>query len=184
MQFVVQVYLPSFMFVIVSWVSFLVKPEVVPGRMAMLVTLFLVLINIFNSVREGAPISSRLNAVDLYLVVCIFFVFGKLCTKIKQLAECISSGPTGVCCNPLAAQEEAEASDEAGAGDQEPPGPGAGHRPRRQEAAHEETPRSNRTDGEKTGAGGQHRRVGHVDISPHLRAVQRHLLDTLQALDQ
>jgi len=51
MQFLVQVYLPSFMFVIVSWVSFLIKPEVVPGRMALLVTLFLVLINIFNSVR-------------------------------------------------------------------------------------------------------------------------------------
>ena len=51
----VQVYLPSAMFVIVSWVSFLVKPEVVPGRMAMLVTLFLVLINIFNSVRSVAP---------------------------------------------------------------------------------------------------------------------------------
>jgi len=78
MQFVVQVYLPSAMFVIVSWVSFLVKPEVVPGRMAMLVTLFLVLINIFNSVREQAPISSSLNAVDLYLVVCIFFVFAAL----------------------------------------------------------------------------------------------------------
>ena len=27
-----QVYLPTFMFVIVSWVSFLIKPEVVPGR--------------------------------------------------------------------------------------------------------------------------------------------------------
>merc|ERR1711872_939615 len=78
MQYVVQVYLPSAMFVIVSWVSFLVKPEVVPGRMAMLVTLFLVLINIFNSVREQAPISSSLNAVDLYLVVCIFFVFTAL----------------------------------------------------------------------------------------------------------
>ena len=90
--------------------------------------------------REGAPISSRLNAVDLYLVVCIFFVFGKtICTKIKQLVECIYSCSAGVCCNPLAAQEEAEASDEAGAGAQEPPGPGAGHRPRRQEAAHEET---------------------------------------------
>ena len=46
-----QVYLPSFMFVVTSWVSFLIKPEVVPGRMALLVTLFLVLINIFNSVR-------------------------------------------------------------------------------------------------------------------------------------
>jgi len=78
MQYVVQVYLPSAMFVIVSWVSFLVKPEVVPGRMAMLVTLFLVIINIFNSVREQAPISSRLNAVDLYLVICIFFVFAAL----------------------------------------------------------------------------------------------------------
>ena len=51
MQYLVQVYLPSGMFVLVSWVSFLIKPEVVPGRMAMLVTLFLVLINIFNSVR-------------------------------------------------------------------------------------------------------------------------------------
>jgi len=77
-QFLIQVYLPSFMFVIVSWVSFLIKPEVVPGRMALLVTLFLVLINIFNSVREEAPISSRLNAIDLYLVVCVFLVFGAL----------------------------------------------------------------------------------------------------------
>ena len=50
-SFKCQVYLPSFMFVVTSWVSFLIKPEVVPGRMALLVTLFLVLINIFNSVR-------------------------------------------------------------------------------------------------------------------------------------
>ena len=42
-------YLPSGLFVATSWVSFLVPPEVVPGRMAMLITLFLVLINIFNS---------------------------------------------------------------------------------------------------------------------------------------
>jgi len=78
MQYLVQVYLPSCMFVVVSWVSFLIKPEVVPGRMALLVTLFLVLINIFNSVRERAPISSRLNAVDFYLVICIFLVFTAL----------------------------------------------------------------------------------------------------------
>jgi len=45
MQVLVQVYLPSFMFVIVSWISYLVKPEVVPGRMALLVTLFLVLVS-------------------------------------------------------------------------------------------------------------------------------------------
>ena len=78
MQYLVQVYLPSGMFVITSWVSFLIKPEIVPGRMALLVTLFLVLINIFNSVRERAPISSSLNALDLYIVVCIFLIFGAL----------------------------------------------------------------------------------------------------------
>jgi hypothetical protein len=44
MQVLAQVYLPSFMFVVVSWISFLVKPEIVPGRMALLVTLFLVLV--------------------------------------------------------------------------------------------------------------------------------------------
>ena len=32
-RLIYQVYLPSAMFVIVSWVSFLVKPEVVPGRL-------------------------------------------------------------------------------------------------------------------------------------------------------
>ena len=53
--------------------------------MALLVTLFLVLINIFNSVREQAPISSRLNAVDLYLVVCVFFVFSNIFDKIDSL---------------------------------------------------------------------------------------------------
>ena len=78
MQNIVQVYLPSTMFVMVSWVSFLIKPEVVPGRMALLVTLFLVLTNIFNGVKASAPVSKRLNAVDLYLVVCIFLVFGAL----------------------------------------------------------------------------------------------------------
>ena len=78
MQTIIQVYLPSTMFVMVSWVSFLIKPEVVPGRMALLITLFLVLTNIFNGVKATAPVSKRLNAVDLYLVVCIFLVFAAL----------------------------------------------------------------------------------------------------------
>ena len=78
MQTVIQVYLPSTMFVMVSWVSFLIKPEVIPGRMALLITLFLVLTNIFNGVKASAPVSKRLNALDLYLVVCIFLVFAAL----------------------------------------------------------------------------------------------------------
>ena len=32
-------YLPSGLFVVVSWTSFLIPPEIIPGRMALLVTL-------------------------------------------------------------------------------------------------------------------------------------------------
>ena len=77
-QTFVQVYLTSLLFVVVSWVSFLIKPDVVPGRMGLLVTIFLVLINIFNGVKQVAPVSSNLNAVDLYLVACITMVFAAL----------------------------------------------------------------------------------------------------------
>ena len=34
--------------------------------------------------REQAPISSRLNAIDLYLVVCIFLVFSELKPRPKS----------------------------------------------------------------------------------------------------
>ena len=74
-QIFFQVYLTSTLFVVVSWVSFIIKPEVVPGRMGVLVTVFLVLINIFNNVKGNAPVSTSLNAVDLYLIICIFIVF-------------------------------------------------------------------------------------------------------------
>lgn len=46
-------YLPSGLFVVVSWASFLIPPDVVPGRMALLITLFLVLINIFNIITSN-----------------------------------------------------------------------------------------------------------------------------------
>jgi hypothetical protein len=62
----------------VSWVSFLVPPEVVPGRMAMLVTLFLVLINIFNTVTTASPNAEGMNAITAWMLICIFFVFGAL----------------------------------------------------------------------------------------------------------
>ncbi len=104
-QLIFQVYLPCVLFVGVSWASFLIRPEVVPGRMALLVTLFLVLINIFNTARfivyyvvtilvstltkcffnvkyffhprSHAPIptGTTLNAMDIYLVTSILMVF-------------------------------------------------------------------------------------------------------------
>ena len=45
----------SGLFVVVSWISFVVPPDVIPGRMALLITLFLVLVNIFNTVTTNTP---------------------------------------------------------------------------------------------------------------------------------
>ncbi|TRY73728.1 hypothetical protein TCAL_02532 [Tigriopus californicus] len=70
-----QTYLPSGLFVIVSWISFIVPPEVVPGRMALLVTLFLVLVNIFTHVSDNAPKAEGLTAVETWVVMCILHVF-------------------------------------------------------------------------------------------------------------
>ena len=75
LQTVGQVYLTSILFVLVSWVSFLISPEVIPGRIGLLVTIFLVLVNIFDGAKSLAPFSKNLNAIDLYILFCIFLVF-------------------------------------------------------------------------------------------------------------
>ena len=62
--YVVTYYLPSGLFVVVSWISFLVNPEVIPGRMTLLVTIFLVLINIFNNVTSNSPNVEGLTAIS------------------------------------------------------------------------------------------------------------------------
>ena len=51
----IRCYLPSGVFVIVSWISFLVPPEIVAGRLGLLITLFLVLVNIFNTITTNIP---------------------------------------------------------------------------------------------------------------------------------
>jgi len=77
---VYQVYIPCILFVTVSWISFIINPEVVPGRMSLLVILFLVIINVFNNVKASAPAaaSSRLNAIDRFIVTCIFSIFSAI----------------------------------------------------------------------------------------------------------
>ena len=79
--YILTYYLPSGLFVGISWVSFLINPEVIPGRMTMLVTLFLVLINIHNTIQTNSPkvtILINLNLNKRYL------------TKITSYSDLIS----------------------------------------------------------------------------------------------
>ena len=47
------------------------------GRMALLITLFLVLINIFNNITTNSPKAEGLTAIEIWMLACILFVFGK-----------------------------------------------------------------------------------------------------------
>ena len=48
------------------------------GRMALLVTLFLVLVNIFNTVTTNTPKAEGLTAIEAWMLSCILFVFATL----------------------------------------------------------------------------------------------------------
>ncbi len=58
--------------------SFLIPPEIVPGRMTLLVTLFLVLINIFTNITTNSPNVEGLTSISAWVITCILFVFGAL----------------------------------------------------------------------------------------------------------
>merc|ERR1719270_2865054 len=77
-HYIITYYLPSGMFVIVSWISFLVPADIVPGRMTLLVTVFLVLVNIFNTITTNIPKAEGLTAIEAWGIVCVLFVFGAL----------------------------------------------------------------------------------------------------------
>lgn len=58
--------------------SFQIDPNVVPGRMSLLILLFLVLINIFTYVSSESPNVKGLSAISGWMIACILFVFGAL----------------------------------------------------------------------------------------------------------
>ena len=49
--------------------------------MTLLITLFLVLVNIFNTITANIPKAEGLTAIETYVVTCIVFVFGALLGK-------------------------------------------------------------------------------------------------------
>ena len=56
----------------------MIEPEQVPGRMGLLVTLFLVVISIFDNLTSNSPNSNGFNAASAWIFSCLIFVFGTL----------------------------------------------------------------------------------------------------------
>ena len=52
--------------------------------MTLLITVFLVLVNIFNSITTNIPKAEGLTAIEAWVIVCVLFVFGALVGKFDD----------------------------------------------------------------------------------------------------
>ena len=60
-----QSYMPSTMFVIVGWISFVIPSDAIPGRMVVCVTTLLTLTSMFDSVRYVYTFTNILSCTNI-----------------------------------------------------------------------------------------------------------------------
>ena len=84
-SFLLNDYLSTSLLIFISWISLFIPCRMVPGRVALLVTVFLMIINISNRTRSEAPISAGLTALDLWLMACVIFESAVLCEYAVML---------------------------------------------------------------------------------------------------
>jgi len=71
----IQTYIPSCLFVTVAWLSLFVNPEAIPGRVSMVMMTLLTLMAMFSGVRQMTPKVSYVSMLDIWMLVCIIFIF-------------------------------------------------------------------------------------------------------------
>merc|ERR1711997_624646 len=76
--YMIQVYIPSSLIVIMSWVSFWLNRGAAPARVGLGVTTVLTMTTLINSVNAALPKISYMKSMDIYLFVCFFMVFGAM----------------------------------------------------------------------------------------------------------
>ena len=78
LSFNFQVYIPSSLIVVMSWVSFWLNRGAAPARVGLGVTTVLTMTTLINSVNAALPKISYMKSMDIYLFVCFFMVFGAM----------------------------------------------------------------------------------------------------------
>lgn len=74
----IQTFAPSTLVVVVSWFSFWLSLDAVPGRVTLLVTCLLTLVTMFTGLRSDIPPVAYVKAIDLWMAGCMVFVFSAL----------------------------------------------------------------------------------------------------------
>ncbi|XP_045125098.1 glycine receptor subunit alpha-2-like [Portunus trituberculatus] len=90
--YLLNIYLPSALVVGVSWLTYLVPPRLVPGRMVLTITSLLTLVSMFNAAKAESPKVSYAKAIDVWMLCCITLNFAVLVeytvvTRLIHLAK-------------------------------------------------------------------------------------------------
>ncbi|XP_045110005.1 glutamate-gated chloride channel-like isoform X2 [Portunus trituberculatus] len=76
--YLLTIYIPCCMLVIVSWVSFWLDQNAVPARVSLGVTTLLTMATQTSGINQSLPPVSYTKAIDVWTGVCLTFVFGAL----------------------------------------------------------------------------------------------------------
>lgn len=76
--YLIQVYLPSCLVVVLSWLSFWIDIEAVPARISLGLLTVLTMSTQNSDFASQMPRLSYVKAVDVWMVMCLVFVFGAL----------------------------------------------------------------------------------------------------------
>nr|CDQ04197.1 BMA-AVR-14, isoform c [Brugia malayi] len=76
--YLIQLYIPCIMLVVVSWVSFWLDKDAVPARVSLGVTTLLTMTTQASGINAKLPPVSYIKAVDIWIGVCLAFIFGAL----------------------------------------------------------------------------------------------------------
>ncbi|KIH45459.1 Neurotransmitter-gated ion-channel transmembrane region, partial [Ancylostoma duodenale] len=85
-------YLPTALIVVISWFSFWLDVEAVPGRVSLSITTLLTLATQSSAARMALPQASYVKAIDVWMGACMTFVFSAMieftvvnyCTRRKS----------------------------------------------------------------------------------------------------
>ncbi|XP_061403798.1 glycine receptor subunit alpha-4-like [Lethenteron reissneri] len=76
--YLIQLYIPSVLIVIISWVSFWINMDVAPARVGLGITTVLTMTTQSTGSRSSMPKLSYINAMDVWMTTCLVFVFAAM----------------------------------------------------------------------------------------------------------
>lgn len=93
----ITIYFPSALIVLISFVSFWLDSQSVPGRVSLVITSLLTLITQLLHIRSQLPAISRVTALDIWFFVCVSFIssalfeFALSYNFARKVSTCIES---------------------------------------------------------------------------------------------